>query len=111
MASAGASRVRDDAAQPKGGRGAQPVDKFDPCPWSGPVVNSVRYTPPDAHLAEVYGAEVSKDRITAITNRVMEGMAEWQNRPLDPVHPVLFIDCIPVKICDGRSPTGLSTSP
>ena len=36
-----------------------------------------------AHLAEVYGAQVSKDRITAITDRVMDGMAEWQNRPLD----------------------------
>src|SRR5436309_6179165 len=36
-----------------------------------------------AHLHEVYGAEVSKDRITAITDRVMDGMAEWQNRPLD----------------------------
>src|ERR1700744_5867152 len=36
-----------------------------------------------AHLAEVYGAEVSKQTITAITDRVMEGMAEWQNRPLD----------------------------
>ena len=31
-----------------------------------------------AHLAEVYGAEVSKQAITAITGRVMEGMAEWQ---------------------------------
>jgi len=37
-----------------------------------------------AHLAEVYGAEVSKDRITAITDRVMDGMAEWQNRLLGP---------------------------
>ncbi len=36
-----------------------------------------------AHLAEVYGAEVSKQTITTITDRVMEGMAEWQNRPLD----------------------------
>jgi putative transposase len=35
-----------------------------------------------AHLAEVYGAEVSKQTITAITDRVMEGMAEWQGRPL-----------------------------
>src|SRR6266550_9057750 len=55
-----------------------------------------------AHLAEVYGAEVSKDRITAITDRVMDGMAEWQNRPLDPVYPVIFIDCIHVKIRDGQ---------
>src|SRR5499427_2632664 len=36
-----------------------------------------------AHLAEVYGAEVSKQTITAITDRVMEGMADWQSRPLD----------------------------
>jgi putative transposase len=37
-----------------------------------------------AHLAGVYGAEVSKQTITTITDRVMEGMTEWQNRPLDP---------------------------
>ena len=55
-----------------------------------------------AHLAEVYGAEVSKDRITAITDRVMDGMAERQNRPLDSVYPVIFIDCIHVKIRDGQ---------
>jgi putative transposase len=36
-----------------------------------------------AHLAEVYGAEVSKQTITAITERVMEGLADWQSRPLD----------------------------
>jgi putative transposase len=37
-----------------------------------------------AHLAEVYGADVSKQTITAITDRVMEGLADWQSRPLDP---------------------------
>jgi putative transposase len=36
-----------------------------------------------AHLAEVYGAEVSKQTITTITDRVVEGLGEWQNRPLD----------------------------
>jgi transposase-like protein len=55
-----------------------------------------------AHLAEIYGAEVSKQTISTITDRVMEGMAEWQNRPLDPVYPVVFIDCINVKIRDGQ---------
>jgi len=55
-----------------------------------------------AHLHEVYGAEVSKDRISAITDRVMDGLAEWQNRPLDAVYPVVFIDCIHVKIRDGQ---------
>ncbi len=55
-----------------------------------------------AHLAEIYGAEVSKQTISTITDRVMDGMAEWQNRPLDPVYPVVFIDCIHVKIRDGQ---------
>jgi transposase-like protein len=47
-----------------------------------------------AHLAEVYGAEVSRDTISRITDRVLESMAEWQHRPLDRVYPVLFIDAI-----------------
>jgi putative transposase len=55
-----------------------------------------------AHLGEVYGAEVSKDHISTITDRVMDTMGEWQNRPLDPVYPVIFIDCIHVKIRDGQ---------
>src|SRR6478672_1608306 len=55
-----------------------------------------------AHLAEIYGAQVSKQTISAITDRVMEGMTAWQNRPLDPVYPVIFIDCVNVKIRDGN---------
>jgi transposase-like protein len=55
-----------------------------------------------AHLAEVYGAEVSRQTISTITEKVVEGMAEWQNRPLDPVYPVVFIDAINVKIRDGK---------
>jgi putative transposase len=55
-----------------------------------------------AHLAEVYGAEVSKQTITTITDRVMEGMADWQSRPLDAVYAVIFIDAINVKIREGQ---------
>ena len=55
-----------------------------------------------AHLAEIYGAEVSKQTISAITDKVMEGMADWQNRPLDPVYAVIFIDAIQVKIREGQ---------
>ncbi|MGW0720323.1 IS256 family transposase [Streptomyces sp. NPDC002778] len=55
-----------------------------------------------AHLAEVYGAEVSKQTISTITDKVMEGMAEWQARPLDRVYPVVFVDAINVKIRDGK---------
>jgi len=55
-----------------------------------------------AHLAEVYGAEVSRQTISTITDKVVEGMIEWQNRPLDAVYPVIFIDAIHVKIRDGQ---------
>lgn len=55
-----------------------------------------------AHLAEVYGASVSKQTISTITDRVIEGMSEWQTRPLDPLYPVVFIDAINVKIRDGN---------
>ncbi|MET7391590.1 IS256 family transposase [Streptomyces sp. NPDC005534] len=55
-----------------------------------------------AHLAEVYGAAVSKTTISTITDKVMDGMAEWQSRPLDRVYPVVFIDAINVKIRDGQ---------
>jgi putative transposase len=55
-----------------------------------------------AHLAEVYGATVSKQTISTITDRVIEGMSEWQNRPLDAVYPVVFIDAINVKIREGN---------
>jgi putative transposase len=55
-----------------------------------------------AHLAEIYGADVSRQTISTITDAVLDGLAEWQNRPLDPVYPVIFIDAIQVKIRDGQ---------
>jgi putative transposase len=55
-----------------------------------------------AHLAEIYGAQVSRDTISTITDRVLDGLAEWQSRPLDPVYAVLFLDAIHVKIRDGQ---------
>lgn len=55
-----------------------------------------------AHLADVYGSEVSKTTISTITDKVLDGMAEWQNRPLDRVYPVVFVDCINVKVRDGQ---------
>ncbi|URN13757.1 IS256 family transposase [Streptomyces radiopugnans] len=53
------------------------------------------------HLAEVYGADVSRQTISTITDKVLEGMAEWQSRPLDTVYTVVFVDAIHVKIRDG----------
>jgi len=55
-----------------------------------------------AHMAEVYGADVSRDTISRITDRILAEMADWQNRPLDRVYPVVFIDALVVKIRDGQ---------
>jgi transposase-like protein len=50
----------------------------------------------------VYGATVSKDTISRITDKVIDEMTEWRNRPRDRVSPVLVIDAIVVKIRDGQ---------
>ena len=55
-----------------------------------------------AHFAEVYGASVSKETVSKITDKVVEEMTAWCNRPLDPVYPVIFIDAIVVKVRDGQ---------
>ncbi|MGL5857282.1 MAG: IS256 family transposase [Angustibacter sp.] len=55
-----------------------------------------------AHFVDVYGASVSKDTISRITEKVTAEMAEWQTRPLDRVYPVIFIDALVVKVCDGQ---------
>jgi putative transposase len=55
-----------------------------------------------AHFDDVYGAKVCKDTISRITDKVLTEMAEWCNRPLDPVYPVIFIDAINVKVRDGQ---------
>src|SRR6201994_2257462 len=52
------------------------------------------------HLAELYGAEVSPDLISRVTDAVLEEVREWQNRPLVPVYPVVFFDALRVKIRD-----------
>jgi putative transposase len=55
-----------------------------------------------AHLAEVYDADISRQTISTITDKVIDGMLEWQNRPLDSGYPVIFLDAVHVKIRDGK---------
>src|ERR1700744_4977802 len=55
-----------------------------------------------AHFAEIYGASVSKETISRITDRVIEEMTDWCNRPLDEVYAAIFIDAIVVKVRDGQ---------
>ena len=55
-----------------------------------------------AHFAEIYGAPVSRETISRITDKVMEEMNEWAHRPLDGVYAAIFIDAIVVKVRDGQ---------
>jgi putative transposase len=55
-----------------------------------------------AHFAEIYGASVSKETISRITDRVVAEMNEWTNRPLDAVYAAVFLDAIHVKVRDGQ---------
>jgi putative transposase len=55
-----------------------------------------------SHFAEIYGASVSKETISRITDRVLEEMQSWQTRPLDEVYAAVFIDAVVVKIRDGQ---------
>lgn len=56
-----------------------------------------------AHIAEVYGAEVSPALVSAVTDVVADEITEWQNRPLDAFYAILYIDALMVKIRDGGS--------
>jgi transposase-like protein len=52
------------------------------------------------YLLEMYGAEVSPDFISKVTDEVMAEVTAWQNRPLEPMYPVVFFDALRVKIRD-----------
>ena len=52
------------------------------------------------HLEELYGLDVSPDLISAVTDAVLDEVAEWQNRPLDASYPLVFFDALRVKIRD-----------
>ena len=54
-----------------------------------------------AHLEEMYGAEVSPSLISTVTDAVVDEVKAWQARPLDPVYPIVYLDCIHVKVREG----------
>ena len=52
------------------------------------------------HLRELYGIEVSPDLVSVVTDAVLEEIAAWQARPLEPVYPLVFFDALRVKVRD-----------
>jgi putative transposase len=57
----------------------------------------------EAHLAELYGVSIGRDLISRVTDAILDDVKAWQQRPLDDVYPVLFLDAFVLKIRDGGS--------
>ncbi len=57
----------------------------------------------EAHLCELYGVSVGRDLISRVTDAVMDDVKAWQQRPLDDVYPVIFLDALVLKVRDGGS--------
>ncbi len=53
------------------------------------------------HLEEMYGAEVSPSLISSVTDAVSDEVKAWQARPLDAIYPIVYLDCIHVKVREG----------
>ena len=51
-----------------------------------------------SQLQEMYGVEVSPTLISNVTDEVMDEVKQWQNRPLDAVYPIVFLDCLVIKV-------------
>ena len=54
-----------------------------------------------AHLQEMYGTEVSPSLISSVTDAVSDEVKAWQARPLDAIYPIVYLDCIHVKVREG----------
>lgn len=54
-----------------------------------------------AHLQEMYGTEVSPSLISSVTDAVIDEVKAWQSRPLDALYPIVYLDCLHVKVRDG----------
>src|ERR1700728_960299 len=57
----------------------------------------------EAHIAEIYGVHIGRDLISRVTDAVMDDARAWQQRPLDDIYPVVFLDALVLKIREGGS--------
>jgi putative transposase len=55
----------------------------------------------EAHLQEIYGVRVGRDLISRVTDAVMDDVREWAKRPLEDIYPIVFLDCMVLKIREG----------
>jgi putative transposase len=59
----------------------------------------------EAHLEEIYGVKVGRDLISKVTDGVMDDVRDWAKRPLEDIYPIVFLDCMVLKIRENGSVT------
>jgi len=57
----------------------------------------------ETHLRDLYGVQIGRDTISAVTDAILEDVAAWRSRPLDAVYPIVYFDCLMVKVREDRS--------
>src|SRR5215218_6199171 len=57
----------------------------------------------EQHLRGLYGVEIKRDTISRVTDAVLEDVEAWRTRPLEAVYPIVYFDCLMVKVCEDRS--------
>jgi putative transposase len=55
----------------------------------------------EAHLQEIYGVKVGRDLISRVTDAVMDDVRDWAKRPLEDIYPIVFLDCMVIKVREG----------
>lgn len=55
-----------------------------------------------SHIEDIYGIEISKSSITAITDKILPKIKEWQNRGLDEIYPIIFLDAMHFKCTENN---------
>ena len=55
------------------------------------------------HLTELYGTEIGRDTISRVTDAVLEDIAAWRTRPLAALYPIVYFDCLMVRVREDRS--------
>ena len=56
-----------------------------------------------SHMQDIYGIEISKSSITTITDKILPKIKSWQNRPLEEIYPIIFLDAMHFKCSEGNT--------
>ncbi|MDJ0358604.1 IS256 family transposase, partial [Paenarthrobacter sp. PH39-S1] len=95
-------RDRDGSFQPalvpKGARRIGGLDEMIISLYAGGMtVRDIQH-----HLARTLGTDLSHETISNITDAVLDEVQKWQNRPLEEIYPIIYLDALVVKVLDGH---------